>query len=266
MFVIQADKSQLTVIEREILVKNAVNVYPVRFNFSSDWDKFAKVAVFYSSYEADSVKYSVLIDGSGMAYIPREVLLQEDAVVYVGVCGDSTTNQHLPTIVIELGIVQQSICDNFVDAEVPTPNIYQQILSELASIRADIEAGMLVGPQGIRGPRGQKGDKGDKGDPGEVTMDQVNAAIDEAIANCDCGGGTDRTKLNGIYKIQILERSSYTYDIIPKGEMIGGTYNIAIADVNSNRYTMVSNKGQSYIYSISLSDVSAGEYGIYVYS
>lgn len=176
MFIIQADKSKLTLIESEMLVRNAIDVYRVRFNFSNDWNDFVKVAVFYNDFEDDPKRYSVLIDQSGMTSIPHEVLKDVNGRVYVGVCGESDVEQHLPTVIISLGMVQESICDEYTESEEPTPNIYQQILSELAKIRADIEAGMLVGPEGKRGPMGLRGPKGEqgiqgiqglKGDPGK---------------------------------------------------------------------------------------------------
>lgn len=167
MFVIQADKSKLTVIENEILVSNAVNVYSVRFSFSKDWDNFAKVAIFYNDFEEDPQRYSVLIPDSGLVSIPTEVLKDVDGTVYVGICGEGKSNEHLPTLVISLGRVIQGSCDDATAAKDPTPSIYQQILSELASIKADIASGKLRGPVGPRGLKGEKGDKGDKGDPGK---------------------------------------------------------------------------------------------------
>lgn len=167
MFVIQADKSKLTVIESEILVSNAVNVYPVRFSFSKDWDNFAKVAIFYNDFEEEPQCYSVLIPDSGLVSIPTEVLKDVDGMVYVGVCGEGKSSEHLPTLVISLGRVMQGSCDDATAAKDPTPSMYQQILSELASIKADIASGKLRGPIGPRGLKGEKGDKGDKGDPGK---------------------------------------------------------------------------------------------------
>lgn len=203
MFIIQADKSQLTLIESEILVRNAVGVYPIRFNFSDDWKDFAKVAIFYNDYYEDPQRYSVLIDRNDMAYVPTEVLTNAGGTVRVGVCGESSTIQHLPTIIIPLGVVQQSICDEYTNAGDPTPDIYQQILSELASIRSAIASGELIGPPGPRGFRGEKGDKGDPGDPGGpagpkgekgdpgLTVEEINDIIsnfiDDAIKGAYCG-------------------------------------------------------------------------------
>lgn len=172
MFVIQVDKSKLTVIESEILVSNAVDVYLIRFTFSNDWNGFSKVAIFYNNLEDEPKRYSVLIGDSGIVSIPREVLTDVGGKVYVGICGEGISFEHLPTLVIALGIVQQGICGDATSIIDPTPTIYQQILSELASIKSDIASGLLRGPEGKRGPKGEqgmpgeKGDKGDQGDPG----------------------------------------------------------------------------------------------------
>lgn len=210
MFVIQADKSKLTLIENEILVSNAVRVYPVRFNFSDDWDGFVKVAIFYNDSSENATRYSVLIDKDGMTYVPSEVLKEAGGSVHVGVCGENPSEKHLPTVIISLGIVQQSICDEYVEAEEPTPSIYQQILSELASIRSDIDSGKLIGPpgpRGFRGLQGEKGDKGeigpkgDKGDPALICgrnilniFPGINISFDETgealIINASCGDGS----------------------------------------------------------------------------
>lgn len=183
MFVIQADKSKLTVIENEILVSNAANVYPVRFSFSKDWDNFSKVAIFYNNFEEEPQRYSMLIPDSGVVSIPTEVLKDVDGVVYVGVCGEGKTSEHLPTLIIPLGRVEQGICGDASAVSDPTPSIYQQILSELASIKADIAAGKLRGPEGKRGPKGEQGIQGEKGEPGSIE----NLNIDPSVMTIDGG-------------------------------------------------------------------------------
>lgn len=186
MFVIQADKSKLTIIENEILVSNAANVYPVRFSFSKDWDNFAKVAIFYNDFEEEPQRYSMLIPDSGVVSVPTEVLKDVDGIVYVGICGEGKSGEHLPTLVVPLGRVEQGICGDASAVGDPTPSIYQQILSELASIKADIASGMLRGPEGKRGPKGEqglKGEKGDKGDPGGIE----NLNIDPNVMTIEGG-------------------------------------------------------------------------------
>lgn len=181
MFVVQADKSQLSIVEREILVANAVEVYPVRFLFSEYWNDFTKVAIFYNDSNEYN-RYSVLINDNGEVTIPHEVLTDVGALVYVGICGEGAPSRHLPTLIISLGRIQEGICGPATETQDPTATIYQQILIDLNAIRRDIEQGMLVGPMGPRGPKGEiglpgeqglvgpmgpRGEKGDQGSRGE---------------------------------------------------------------------------------------------------
>lgn len=180
MFVIQADKSKLSIVESEILVANAVDVYPIRFTFSTDWDGFGKVAIFYNDAHEYN-RYSVLIDDSGMVSIPYEVLKDVDAILYVGVCGDGAPAKHLPTLITSLGRIRQGICGPATESQDPEVSIYQQILIELNGIRRDIEQGMLVGPEGPRGAKGEQGLKGDPGPQGPSGTDGKSVDADEVI-------------------------------------------------------------------------------------
>lgn len=191
MFVIEADKSKLTLVENEILVNNAIAVYPIRFNFSDDWIDFSKVAIFYNDVN-DGRRYSILLDENGEAIIPHEVLVDVGGIVYVGVCGEGAPDKHLPTLTISLGRVQQGICGPATEAEDPPTSIYQQVLIELTNIRNEIEAGMLVGPQGPQGPKGEqglpgiqgvRGPMGPKGDTGEagLTEEEIRELVLQMI-------------------------------------------------------------------------------------
>lgn len=193
MFVIEADKSRLTLVESEILVRNAVNVYTVRFNFSDDWDGFAKVGVFYNDVN-ETRRYSILVDDNGECVIPHEVLEDVGGLVYAGVCGDGLSNKHLPTLTLSLGRVQQGICESSVETQDPSTSIYQQILIELVNIKQLIESGALVGPPGPTGPKGEQGLPGDqgvrgpmgpRGDPGlteEEAFEIVKDSFERLIA------------------------------------------------------------------------------------
>ena len=46
MFVLYADKTQLTVRQKEPITSGSSNTYQVRFEFSPEWDGLAKAAVF----------------------------------------------------------------------------------------------------------------------------------------------------------------------------------------------------------------------------
>lgn len=77
MFRLQADKTKLALRQREQLTSGSVNVYPVRFEFSPDWDGLTRTAVF----KAGSESRSVLLDESGACSIPWEVLAKPNVLL-----------------------------------------------------------------------------------------------------------------------------------------------------------------------------------------
>ena len=46
MFILQANKNKLAVLEREPVTSGSVNVYRARFEFSDDWEGLTRKAVF----------------------------------------------------------------------------------------------------------------------------------------------------------------------------------------------------------------------------
>lgn len=191
MFIIQADKSRLYVLESEMLVSTAINVYTVRFEFSEDWADFTKVALFYNNEDRNAPLYSTIIDSSNTTTIPTEVLQSIGGTVYVGVCGEAKDpDRHLPTVAISLGEVREGICDVSVSAENPTPDLYQQILTELGSIRNLVESGALVGPPGPRGPRGEQGPSGKDGG---LSREEVEEIIRDVMTELGVTSFNDRT-------------------------------------------------------------------------
>lgn len=166
MFVVQADKSKMYLLESEMLVSTATNVYTVRFEFSDDWKGFSKVALFYNNEDREVNLYSVLLNDSNSCNIPFEVLQTVGGTVYVGICGESNPSKHLPTVAVALGEVQEGICDNAIEAADPTPDIYQQILGELEDVRDLIRSGEFTGPPGPRGAKGEQGIQGPIGPEG----------------------------------------------------------------------------------------------------
>lgn len=59
MFILNANKNQLTVRQREPVTSGSVNVYTARFEFSPDWQGLTRKAVF----KAGSESRTVLLDG-----------------------------------------------------------------------------------------------------------------------------------------------------------------------------------------------------------
>lgn len=137
MFLLEANKNSLIVLEHETITSGSVNVYSVRFRFNADWDGMDKVAVFRSG--GDPV--SVLLDSSGGCQIPWEVM-QRCAVrekLYAGVYGVMGDNIVLPTLWALLGTVMPGAepGDNAVP---PTPGLVEQALAQVSADRSAAES------------------------------------------------------------------------------------------------------------------------------
>ena len=195
MFVLYANKNQLTVRKREPVTSGSVNVYLVRFEFSADWEGLARTAVFKSGGESRSV----LLDNSGECAIPWEVLSSCGQRLSAGVYGTRGGEAVLPTVWADLGSIQEGAKPGQ-DARPPTPDLWEQRLAakqdklqgKPGQIVGFDESGSAIaqddtgggsgtqgppgpmgpqgepGPAGPQGPPGEQGPKGEKGDPGEA--------------------------------------------------------------------------------------------------
>lgn len=186
MFLLYANKNQLTVRKREPVTSGSVNVYRARFEFSADWQGLIRKAVFIGS----GTQKPELLDEHGECTIPWEVLTKHGGHLMAGVYGtddDST----LPTIRTDLGVILEGVTGDGTPSQPPTPDLWEQELDgkgdrldytedgDLGLYSGDkllssvpIEGGgggeyvPVPGPQGPPGPEGPPGPKGDKGDPG----------------------------------------------------------------------------------------------------
>jgi hypothetical protein len=108
-------------------------------DFCSSWDSFAKTAVFYR--REDEVYYAVL-DGNNECVIPWEVL-QTDGVLYMGVFGvnnDVRKTSEIITYKIDKGAIF-----DVVSPSDPTPDIYDQILTECQKVRDALNEYLVIG-------------------------------------------------------------------------------------------------------------------------
>lgn len=188
MFVLYADKNQLTVREKEPVTSGSVNVYPVRFEFSSDWDGLEKTAVF----QAGCMEKTVSLTG-GACTVPAEVLSEPGYYLMAGVCGKQGESTVLPTIWANLGLILEGAVTG--DAPIPPeptppPEGWQEALASKGDNLAYTDTGELglyagdkllssvpvaggeggfvpvPGPEGPPGPQGEPGEKGDTGPQG----------------------------------------------------------------------------------------------------
>ena len=125
MLVLCAEKTQLTVRQREPVTSGSVNVYRARFTFSPDWDGLTRTAVF----RAGAVSRSVLLDDSGECTIPWEVL-ERPAWLSAGVYGKAGEDVVLPTIWCNLGIIMEGTELPEGGEVPPTPELWQQELAK----------------------------------------------------------------------------------------------------------------------------------------
>lgn len=129
---------------------------PVHFTFDGVWDGItARTAVF----RCGDVEKQSLLDATGDAAIPHEVLTVPGAALYIGVYGTAANGDTwpAPTPFCDCGTVLRGagVAD---DALPPTPSLVQQLLTVAQSVRDDADGGAFDGA---------KGDKGDKGDTGQ---------------------------------------------------------------------------------------------------
>lgn len=181
MFILYADKTKLTLRRREPVTSGSVNVYPVRFEFSPEWEGLQKTATF----RAGSGSASVILEESGEADIPWEVLQTPGLLLQAGVYGRKGADTVLPTIWADLGVILEGTAPGE-NAQPPTPELWEQALAEKAdgleydgltlSLTSDgrtldsvqISGGDVVVPvPGPEGPPGPQGERGPAGNPGE---------------------------------------------------------------------------------------------------
>lgn len=125
MFLLYANKNQLTVRKREPVTSGSVNVYRARFEFSDDWQGLTRKAVFIGSGK----QVPVLLDASGECTIPWEVLSSHGQPLMAGVYGTKTETA-LPTIKANLGTILEGVTSDGEPSKPPTPDIWQQELDQ----------------------------------------------------------------------------------------------------------------------------------------
>lgn len=139
MFTLYADKNKLTLRQRETVTSGSANVYPVRFEFSADWDGMKRTAVFRAGEESRSV----LLDGSGECSIPWEMLEDPGVRLYAGVYGTRGGDVVLPTVWTDLGMILTGAAPGE-DARMPTPELWQQELDRKQDVLRGLP-GQVVG-------------------------------------------------------------------------------------------------------------------------
>lgn len=107
-----------------VIASGGVHENFIAFKFCSKWDGFTKTAVFYRN---EKEKYHALVDDDNMCEVPQEVTNAEGTMYFgvFGVSGEVTRTSK----VLKYKIKQGAITEDLKPSE-PTPDIFQQILSE----------------------------------------------------------------------------------------------------------------------------------------
>ncbi len=187
IFQLYANKTQLTVRQREPMTSGSVNVYRVRFQFSEDWDGLSRTAVFRAGTESRAV----LLGEDNETVLPWEVLQVPRQQISCGVWGARGKETVLPTIYASLGWVSAGASPE-AEARPPMPELWEQRLEakgdglsydglNLSLLSGDKPLSTVQiagggssspglqgppGPQGEQGPPGPQGEKGDQGPEG----------------------------------------------------------------------------------------------------
>lgn len=125
MFTLRAQKGKLLVTRQETLISGSSHVYSVQFKFSKDWTGLAKTVIF----RTPDGSRSQLLDPSGLCQIPWEVLNKHGVNLMCGVYGQKAGALVLPTVWVNLGMIQEGVSDG--GGTPPSPNQWDQVLQAL---------------------------------------------------------------------------------------------------------------------------------------
>lgn len=253
MFILYANKNRLDVRQREPVTSGSVNVCPVRFEFSSDWDGLSRTAVFQAG--ADS--WSVLLDESGQCEIPWEALVSPGRNLTAGVCGTRGDTLVLPTVWASLGTILEGASPG-TKSRPPTPDLWRQELAAKgdsldydgvslklmsggqALSEARIAEGGAVpvpgpqGPQGEPGPQGEQGPEGPQGEPGPQGLTEETYSVSKEVK-----AGT-YVDIDG--KKKPFYRKMASFSLVSNSVWVP-----AVPDFIPNYETILSMRGSAYI-------------------
>lgn len=117
MFILNAERSELTVCRKEPVISGSGEVYRVRFQLSRHWEGLKAVAVF----RAGDTSVTVLLDKSGMCRIPWKVLTTPGVQLRAGVYGTKAGSVVRPTLWAGLGTIQEGAGDGGTVPEAQDP-------------------------------------------------------------------------------------------------------------------------------------------------
>ena len=220
MFVFYAEKNRLYVMEKELITSGSANIYPVRFEFSPDWDGLERTAIFQAGCRKKAVP---IVDG--VCSVPAEVLSEPGRYLMMGVCGKQGESVVLPTVWANLGW----IVEGAMPGGNPLPEDWQEALDGKGDTLAYTEKGelglysgdKLLSSVPIEGSGGE-GVPGPQGEPGaDATINGVNTLELEAGENIVLDQQGNRLTISstgGVTHAELEEAMSGKQDIITPGD------------------------------------------------
>lgn len=126
---VHCNDQRLLVTQSPVIASGDVNTDSVYFDFSDEWNNFAKTAVFFR--DKGAAYYHELVDENVEAVIPKEVL-QDEGYFYFGVTGvDKDDNTKLLTSqVVKYRVVKGAVTNAIKPPEI-TATEYQQLLARM---------------------------------------------------------------------------------------------------------------------------------------
>lgn len=128
--------------ETPIIASGGLNENFVEFSFCSQWDGFAKTAVFWRSEEE---VLHVVLDGKNTCQIPPELTTEEGRITF-GVFGVDPSHRQRTSNLLTYHIEKGAITVGTTPPS-PTPDIYTQILAGYANLVVpvqEIKNGIIV--------------------------------------------------------------------------------------------------------------------------
>ena len=223
MFVFYAEKNRLYVMEKELITSGSANIYPVRFEFSPDWDGLERTAIFQAGCRKKAVP---IVDG--VCSVPAEVLSEPGRYLMMGVCGKQGESVVLPTVWANLGW----IVEGAMPGGNPLPEDWQEALDGKGDTLAYTEKGelglysgdKLLSSVPIEGGGGE-GVPGPQGEPGaDATINGVNTLELEAGENIVLDQQGNRLTISstgGVTQAELEEVLSGKQDVITPGDGLG---------------------------------------------
>ena len=123
----------LRITESPTIASGGQNEVKIAFTFCEKWNGFVKTAVFYR--DEDNI-YPVILDDADTCVVPWEVYY-EPGTFYIGVFGDKDEARRTSTLA-RYKVKKGAITGEALPPD-PTPEVYDQILSAMAAVKAEQE-------------------------------------------------------------------------------------------------------------------------------